>query len=533
MLHILKHLRLSVLLGCMLLATTLQAVTENELLELEAEMLKYMDSKDHEAFYQISNHLKEASKEAGNERLLFKAWSYQSLYEATQMSYQRAHDIAQEMMEYARGEGSIYGEYSAMHAEAMVLMQQQDFAAAERAFLEAVDFHRRRFPSESVGDDLRELIKIAYLTNNRERAKSYANQMLAEPNLAPHHKGRTLSRLSLMAFEENNVEEFNRIYEEMERLTKTDGIKSIDLYTEVNYYIINGDFKQALLLADRLSADSCAERKAIIYHRLGDNEKAYDFMVEYKRLSDSITHASHNSTVASMYLRMNNDRLRLEQELLANQNNQLRYRFYIAVGVLLILVLLFVIYKRRKIIKLLRRDNSILDSSKKGAERALKDLNELSSYESLSTLSLTTPTNLNLLCNHLASITQKHCNKGVITVFQTDFPDDFEIKTNPDALEKLLTHLLDCSTRFTRKGSIKLRCAESGEFVRLSITDTSHILDNKSLGFFVDDDDSTRYVSTNFNICQSICRLLYGRIWNDPKYTDGTRINLEIQVEPK
>lgn len=533
--HTIKIIRLFLLLGCMLFATTLQAASEEDLKRLEAEMLSHMESKDHEAFFRISNELKEASKDAGDERMMFKAWSYQSLYEATQMSYQRALEITHEMMDYARGEGSIFGEYSALHAEAMVLMQQQEYEAAEQAFLKAVEFHHRRFPNESAAEDLRELMKIAYLNNNSERARSYANQLLAEPNLEPHHKGRTLSRLCIMAFDENNVEEFNRIYEEMERLAKTDGIRSINLYTDVNHCIINGDYKQALLLADRLSPDSCAERKALIYHRLGDNDKAYDYMVIYKHLSDSIARVSHDNTLASMYLRMNNDRLRLEQELLANQNGKLRLRFYIVVGVLLVLILLFIIYKRYKIIRLLKRDNSMLNYGKKGAERALKDINELSFFESKSELPLTMPVKINKLCDHLATITQSHCNKGVTTVFITDFPDEFEIHSNPEALEKLLTHLLNDSSRFTHKGTIRLQCTDAGRFIRFTISDTSLGYADMQKGnlskVFADHDDNMRHISMNFNICQSISRLLYGRLWRDESYMRGTRYHFEIPKE--
>jgi signal transduction histidine kinase len=335
-----------------------------------------------------------------------------------------------------------------------------------------------------------------------------------------------------MAFEEDDVEEYNHIYEEMKRLMQTDGIRSMNLYTEVNYHIINGDYKQALLLVDRLSADTCAERKAVIYHRLGDNEKAYEYMVQYKHISDSISRVSHDNSMASLYLRMNNDRLRLEQELLAHQNSQLRYRFYIAVAVVLILLLLFMIYQRRKLIKLLKRDNTMLDYGKKGAERALKDLNELSFYENKTDLPLTIPVKVNKLCDHLATVTQNHCNKSVTTVFQTDFSDDFEIMTNPDALEKLLSHLLNSSSNFTRKGTILLKCADAGERVMFIVTDTSKVLADKLKGrsseMADETEDTARYISMNFNICQSISRLLLGRLWRDVEYTDGTRFCFEI-----
>ena len=342
---------------------------------------------------------------------------------------------------------------------------------------------------------------------------------MAEPNVSPHHKGRTLFRLCRMAFEENNVEDFNHLYEEMDRLNQTDGIKSINLYTEINHYIINGDYKQALMLVDRLAVDSCAERKALIYHRLGDNDKAYEYMVLYQHLSDSIERASHSRDVASLYLRMNNDRLRLEEALLTHQNSQLRYRLYMAVGIILILILLFFLYQRHKILKMVKRDNTRLIYGKKDAERALEDLNELSFYESKTELPLTNSVKINKLCDHLTNNIQTHCYKGVTTIFQTDFADDFEIRTNSQALEKLLVHLLNDAARFTEKGMIWLKCADLGEYVRFSITDTSNT---------DAEEDNGRFTDMNINICQSISRLLHGRIWRDTEYTNGIRFIFEI-----
>ncbi len=531
-----KQLRLFALVGCLFVAVGLRAAASDRLTGLESEMLKYMNTNDREAFNRAAEKLKAASKEEGDDRMFYKAWGNQAIYDATHHYNANGADIAEEMTAYARKEGSIYGDYAAMYTKAMVLLQRQDYDVAEKAFLEALDFHRRHFPNESAAEDLRELMKISYFRGNMAMAKEYGYQVLAEPNVAPHHKGRVLTRLSTMAFEENDVDEFNSIYDKMKRLQNTDNITSTNLYTEVNFCIINGDFKRALMLADQLSADTCAERKAIIYHRLGDDAKAYEYMVRYKHISDSIDHASANSTVANLYLRMNNERLRMEQELMAHQNGYLRYRFYLAIGAIVILILLFIIYQRHKFIRLLKYNNSMLDYGRKGAENALKNLNELSYYESQTALPLTSTVKVNKLCDHLTSLTQRHCNKSVITVLQTDFEDDFEIVTNAKALETLLTHLLHTSSLFTLKGYIMLKCSETGNRVRFVISDTSLALSNKPKGYFegmlAEQDDTVRHISMNFNICQSISRLLYGRIWRDEKYTDGVRFCFEIPKVP-
>ena len=531
-----KLLKVLTLLACLFCCTDLKAVSDDELLRLEADMLNYIGTNERDTFYAISEQLKKASEEADNERLFYKAWSKQAVFEATHQNYAKAEEIAKELTEYAQKKGSSYGSYFATHTEATILMQKNEYAAAEKAYLKALSIRHQHFPKESAAEDLRELMKLAYLQGDREGARKYANQLLAEPNVAPHHKGRTLYRLSIMAFEDNNVEEYNHIYDEMKRLMQTDGIRSLNLFTEVNYNIINGDYKQALRLADWLSPDTCAERKAVIYHRMGDNEKAYEYMALYKHLFDSITAVSHSNTVSNLYLRMNNDRLRLEREVLKHQNTQLHTRLYIIGGVVFILILLFLIFKGRRIIKGLKHDNMMLHYGKEDAERAIEDLNELSFYESKSALPLTTPLKPNELGNRLAAAAQEYCHKGVTSVFQTELPDDLEIITNADALNKLLTHLLNYSSRFTYKGTIKLSCTDSGENVRFSITDTSAGLGQKPkdhyVGMFAEHNNSIRYVGMNFNICQSITRLLRGRIWHDADYTSGTRFCVEIPKEP-
>lgn len=523
---------LSVLLGCLLCTATVQAKPDDELLRLEADMLKYIGTNERDSFFIITERMKDACMEKGEERMFYKAWSNQAVYEATHLNFGKATEIAQALADYATKENSVIGQYYAKHTQAFVLQQKDDGDAAEQAYLEAMNILHKHFPNESAAEDLRELMKIAYMRGDAAQAKAYANQLLAEPHLAPHHKGRTLYRLSIMVFDENNVQEFNRIYEEMKRLMQTDGIKSLDILTEVNYNIINGDYKQALRLADWMAPDTCAERKALIYHRMGDNEKAYEYMAQYKRISDSLAHASHNNIVSNIYLQMNNDRLHLEQESLSYQNSQWRFRFYFAIGICLILILALFIYQRHRLIKLLKNNNLMLDYGKMDAEKARKDLDKLTANGTVTELPLTTPVKLNDFCKRLTELTQKHCQRDVEALFLTDLSDDFEVKTHADALEKLLMHLLNYSARFTHSGSIKLKCEASGPYVRMTITDTGlplgHKRKNRFVRMFVEKGNTVRYVGLNFNIWKSIARLIQGRLWHDTEYSDGTRFCIEI-----
>ena len=67
--------------------------------------------------------------------------------------------------------------------------------------------------------------------------------------------------------------------------------------------------------------------------------------------------------------------------------------------------------------------------------------------------------------------------------------------------------------------------------IMFSVTDTSKVLDDaksQASAVFAEQEDTTRNISMNFNICQSISRLLHGRIWHDTTYSEGTRFFFEI-----
>lgn len=499
-------------------------------MRLEADMLKFFTQNDKDTFISITNKLKAECKEAGDERLFYKAWSNQAIYEATHQDYPRALSVTQDIADYAQANNSFIGEYSALHTKACVLLQKQDYGEAEKAFLAAVEFLHKHFPNESAGDDLQELMKIANHRKDGKAGVKYARMILEEPNVAPIHKGRALFRLSQMAFNQNDSAEFNRIYEEMMKLKQTDGIATLKPIIEVNHLIINGKFEEALQLADELDEEARAERKAVICHRMGDDANAFKYMQQYKKISDSITLVSHGNVVNSFYVQMNNDRLLLEQHLLEEQNNRLRNRLYFSFGITCILILLFVLFKRHKTIKLLKKANKVLMNKQEDTARTLDNIAELSKYERQTALPLTSTVQPNVLCNTLTDNLQHHCRRGVSVLFMTHVPDDFSFITNRDALDKLLKHLLDNALRYTYKGNITLQCSDADNYIRFSVTDGSSSLG--ILSKLSDSDDKAQAISMTYNICHSITRLLRGRIWIDKEYTKGTRFFVELPKEP-
>ena len=123
-------------------------------------------------------------------------------------------------------------------------------------------------------------MKIANHRKDQKAGLMYAKQILAEPNVAPIHKGRALFRLSQFAFNKNNKELYDSIYNELMALKQSDGIGTIEPVVEVNHEILNGNYEEALRLCKELSPEKRAERMAVIYHRMGDSPERREHVFE-------------------------------------------------------------------------------------------------------------------------------------------------------------------------------------------------------------------------------------------------------------
>ena len=560
------------------------------LTKLEAEMLKLISTPDRDKFTEVTEQLKSESQKQGDERLFYIAWGNLSTYEATHQDYVKAEEIADKIADYAEDQNSYWGHYIALHTKAVNALQKQDYEAAEEGFLKAVDFRHKYFSGESAGDDLQELMKIANHRKDQKAGLKYARQILAEPNVAPIHKGRALFRISQFAFNKNNKELYDSIYNELMALKASDGIGTIEPVVEVNYHIINGNYQEALRLCKDLSPDKQAERMAIIYHRMGNNDKAYEQMVRCKKINDSIVLVSHGNVVASCYVQMNNERMKLEQKLLEEENTRLKRILVFSIIGVIIVVLAAVLLQHHLRIKRLEKENARLDKARKKAEKAfdmknefinnitnelreplnpiegfsdilgtkdyelqpeereelsnmikdssktitklIDEMAELSLYESKKTLPMNYTLSPNHLCRHMVDSYRPKCKKGVRMYFETDLPEKYEIQTNLEAFEALLRHLIENAIQYTDEGVITVACSEYEDKVRTSVTDTGRGIPEERYEHVFDTfremGDNQKLQGLGLSICQAIVKLLGGKIWLDEKYVNGSRFIFEL-----
>jgi signal transduction histidine kinase len=565
---------------------------EKDVKRLRAEMLRLISTTEIKKFYEVSNKLKDVCQKIGDERTFYTAWGNQADYESTRQNYAKADEIAEQIASYAAEQNSHWGNYIALHTRAMTALQKQDYNAAEEAFKRAVDFRHKYFPKESAGDDLQELMKIANHRKDQKAGLMYARKILAEPDVAPIHKGRALFRLSQFAFNKKNVAQYDSIYNVLMLLKESDGIAAIEPVVEVNYEILHGNYQKAMKLCEDLSPDKKAERMAVIYHRMGNNDKAYEMMAKYKKINDSIVLVSHGNVVASCYVQMNNERLKLEQKMLEDENAQLKSWLIYILCIVLVIILAVVIWINHLRIKKLEKEKALLESEKKRAEKAfdmknefitnitnelraplnpiegfsdilatpdyqlqseerealrgmikdsskhitklIDELAEMSLYESKKSLPMNYTMSPNHLARHMVDAMRPRCKEGVRMFFESDLPDDFAVQTNHEAMETLLRHLLENAIKYTDKGVITLAITEYEDSVRTSVTDTGRGIppERREHVFetFRELGDNQKLQGLGLSICQAIVKLLGGKIWLDETYTEGTRFVYDIPI---
>ena len=582
-----NHLLLTI---CCLTSMPAMAVDDTRLAKLKAEMLRLISTPDREQFMEVTEALKEESQKEGIERVYYEAWGNQATYEATHQNYTKAEEIANEIEEYAVDQNSFWGRYIALHTKANINLQKQDYQQAEEAFLKAVEFRHKYFPKESAGDDLQELMKIANHRKDQKAGLKYARQILAEPNVAPIHKGRALFRLSQFAFNKNNVALYDSIYQVLMELKRTDGIAAIEPVVEVNHFILKGEYDEAMRLCKDLSPDKQAERMAVIYHRMGKDKEAYEQMAKYKKINDSIVLVSHGNMVASCYVQMNNERMKLEQKMLEDEYAKLRNMLIFTIIGAIVIILAIIIWERHKRVKLLEKQLAESDKARQEAEKAfdmknefitnitndlrqplnpiegfsdilstkdydiqpeereqlcnmikdnsktitklIDEMAELAYYESKKSLPMNYKWTPNFLCRYMVDSLRPLCKEGVRMFFETELDDKFEINTNEEAIKTLLNHLILNAIQFTDEGVITVACTEYENNVRISVTDTGKGIppEHREHVFdtFLEMGDNQKLQGLGLSICKAAIKLLGGKIWLDESRKEGTRFIFEI-----
>lgn len=353
----------------LLLPLSLQAqnTTSPKVAALQTEMYRLFYQEDSVALRKAIADLMEEAKKAGNDEVFYRAWGNLSVYESTHQRRTHALEIAREMGAYAQEHKSVFGEYIAKHVIGTVYQQMRDYDNAEKTFKEAIDFLHQNAPGQSAAADYIELVLLS-VNGHRDvkQGMEYAELVLKEPNVSDQHKMRVLTLLCELEGDKlrPNVEKFNSYYNQ--RLQARKGTPADDSETFVNllYHYVNGHYEQALALADSLpKKDQIDYCRGLIYHAMGEDEKAYEQMLAYKADRDSIYKAERTGLLSDYIVQLNNERLELKNKELEDKVGRLVVAIVILSGTLLVALLMWFFWRRVKLTRKLRYENALLEEA--------------------------------------------------------------------------------------------------------------------------------------------------------------------------
>lgn len=579
---------------------------------LQTEMYRLFYQEDSLQFRKVVNELKAECEKAGDEEVFYKAWGNYAIYESTHQRRTQAQALAKEMADYAEQHNSIFGQYTAMHVLGTVYHQMRDYDNAEKTFKAAIDFLHKNSPEKSAAADYIELVLIS--VNGRSNVRQgmvYAEKVLQEPNVSAQHRMRVLTMLCQLEGEKANPDKdvFNRYYEE--RLQARAGTPPDRAEAAVNmlYYFVNGDLEHALVYSDSLSSkDQITYAKARIYHKMGDESRAYQQMLAYKSVKDSMNLAERTGLLSDYILQLNNERLEREKDDLKQQNAMLVTVILFILGALFVAVLVWVIWRRVKLTRKLQQDNVLLGEANKREQQArmveheerrkaereldvkreflnsiakelrsplnpitgfsdiladesielqpeeremmsqhikesshaltgiIDNMIELSYYESKGSLSKNEVFSPELVCqNAIDFIHETMAKPGVEVNFRSILEKDVMIKSDMQAVGKVLRQLLNNAVKFTDAGNVLLTCQEVDGCIRFMVADTGCGVDPEWRKYIFEplktDGLSAHSSGMGLAICSTIAKLLGGRIWLDESYKKGSRFIFELPKE--
>ena len=326
---------LMVLLLCLtVLNASAQKTASDEVKRLQARMYQLYSGYDYDEFISVTDSLKRAAEEAGDDRMFYRAWANQVLFSSNRQRRSRAMQIAKEMQEHAIKQGNKWGIYNGLHVSAYAHEQMQNHEEAIKGFKKAVNYLHEYLPNESAASSLIELAKISYLRKHMASAIQYAEQAIREPHLNELHRLNAYSLMCMSAadsaaYHPKNSDfrtDFNRFYAEREKVKKAYGRD--DIYgqrVDIFRCILDRHFDEALRIASTIRTPMTRYNlENYIYRAQKNYEMAFKSLTNYVIWRDSVSEVRNSHLLLEMITSMDVGRLENEQKELKLRNQSLQ-----------------------------------------------------------------------------------------------------------------------------------------------------------------------------------------------------------------
>lgn len=144
--------------------------------------------------------------------------------------------------------------------------------------------------------------------------------------------------------------------------------------------------------------------------------------------------------------------------------------------------------------------------------------------------------NVKMFCQKVIDASEKKNGGRLQLIIDNALPDDYTIKSNQIALERVLMQLLDNAIKFTEEGKVMLcfHVDEAAHMVQFAVTDTgigiAEDYHEKVFERFFKIDMFRQGFGLGLSICRKVSELIGGTIEIDKNYKDGARFVLTLSM---
>jgi signal transduction histidine kinase len=160
----------------------------------------------------------------------------------------------------------------------------------------------------------------------------------------------------------------------------------------------------------------------------------------------------------------------------------------------------------------------------------VNELLELSESESQHPYEQNDDVDISALCQQVVGETDNSAHLQ-ITV-ESHLPEGYTLRSNADALHKILTRLMSNAVKFTSQGSVTLRLTPLGDRLRIEVEDTGIGIapehQEKVFERFYKVDTFKQGIGLGLTVARRSAELLGGTLAIDPAYTAGARFVLTV-----
>lgn len=498
------------------------------------EVKAFFNSNEEEKFYQAVSRYRNHQLEQGLLRNYYQGWEHEILYDVNHNHFYRALRKTMAMQADMRKREAYDQHYKATHMRGIIYSLRGNIPLARQYFEKALEEVDHSQPGNLVGIYM-DLANIEMDTAPQEAMKhlSCATEIIKATG-SQYELSDAVGFKIIIAYTMRDWPMVRKTFNEYIQLQKDFGREfsmTYYNYAQICKDVADGNYQEALQQTSLLTNSTDIYKfQTEIYELAGDTQKAFEMQKKYMAVKDSVNNVIMSEEMVGSASDL--EQAELRQEKYSKQNRQLTWcLFGVAIGVALI-GYAACRFRRRKYMRQLKQQNRELTIARDKAQEAERmkisflqnmsheirtPLNVISGYaqiisspntlmseqertEMATSITHSTQHIVSIVdeildisgkesvhyidksdlisCNHVAQgVAQAYEEKphdGVQVLFETTLKDSFRITTNRKEVEKILSHLMDNALKFTKQGSVTLRCYQDSldQTVCFSITDT-------------------------------------------------------------